>query len=72
MTKQQAKDFAKTKHKGLPQVKEAMDDSVETSSTASGTSPVDDKKMEQQRKKIQMQKVRDLTVRLAAARKGVY
>ena len=72
MTKQQAKDFAKTKHKGLPEVKEAMDDSVEMSSTTSGTSPVDDKKMEQQRKKIQMQKVRDLTVRLAAARKGVY
>jgi len=72
MTKQQAKDFAKTKHKGLPEVKEAMDDSVEMSSTASGTSSVDDKKMEQQRKKIQMQKVRDLTVRLAAARKGVY
>lgn len=68
MTKQQAKDFAKTKHKGLPQVKEQMDDSTEMSST----STVDDKKMEQQKKKIQMQKIKDLTVRLSAARKGVY
>jgi hypothetical protein len=68
MTTQQAKDFAKTKHKGLPQVKEQMDDSTEMSST----SPVDDKKMEQQKKKIQLQKIKDLTTRLAAARKGVY
>jgi len=68
MTTQQAKDFAKTKHKGLPQVKEQMDDSTEMSST----SPVDDKKMEQQKRKIQMQKIKDLTVRLSAARKGVY
>jgi hypothetical protein len=67
MTKQQAKDFAKTKHKGLPEVKEQMDDSTEIS-----TSSVDDKKMDQQRKKIQMQKIKDLTVRLSAARKGVY
>jgi hypothetical protein len=67
MTTQQAKDFAKTKHKGLPEVKEQMDDSTEMS-----TSPVDDKKMDQQRKKIQMQKIKDLTVRLSAARKGVY
>ena len=67
MTTQQAKDFAKTKHKGLPEVKEQMDDSTEMSST-----PTDDKRMEQQKKKIQMQKIRDLTVRLAAARKGVY
>ena len=67
MTTQQAKDFAKTKHKGLPEVKEQMDDSTEMSA-----SPVDDKKMEQQKKKIQMQKIRDLTVRLSAARKGVY
>ena len=67
MTKQQAKDFAKTKHKGLPEVKEQMDDSTEMS-----TSSVDDKKMDQQRKKIQMQKIKDLTVRLSAARKGVY
>jgi hypothetical protein len=68
MTKQQAKDFAKTKHKGLPQVKEQMDDSTEMTST----NPVDDKKMEQQKKRIQMQKIKDLTVRLSAARKGVY
>jgi len=68
MTKQQAKDFAKTKHKGLPDVKEQMDDSTEMTSKT----PVDDKKMEQQKKKIQMQKIKDLTVRLSAARKGVY
>jgi hypothetical protein len=45
-----------------------MDDSTEMSTTSS----VDDKRMEQQKKKIQMQKIRDLTVRLSAARKGVY
>ena len=67
MTKQQAKDFAKTKHKGLPEVKEQMDDEM-----AASTSSVDDQKMQQQRKKIQMQKIKDLTTRLAAARKGVY
>ena len=67
MTKKQAKDFAKTKHEGLPEVKEQMDDSTEMS-----TNQTDDKRMEQQKKKIQMQKIRDLTVRLSAARKGVY
>ena len=67
MTKQQAKDFAKTKHKGLPEVKEQMDDEM-----AASVSSVDDQKMQQQRKKIQMQKIKDLTTRLAAARKGVY
>jgi len=63
MTKQQARDFAKTKHKGLPQVKEQMDEPME---------PSVDKQSEMQKKKIQMQKVRDLTVRLQAAKKGVY
>jgi hypothetical protein len=68
MTKKQARDFAKTKHKGLPNVKEEMDDSTEMKTT-----PMDnDKKMEQQRKKIQMQKIKDLTTRIQAARKGVY
>jgi len=67
MTKKQAKDFAKTKHEGLPEVKEQMDDSTEMSANQT-----DDKRMEQQKKKIQMQKIRDLTVRLSAARKGVY
>ena len=63
MTKQQAKDFAKTKHKGLPQVKEAMDEPME---------PSVDKAAEMQKKKIQVQKVRELTTRLQSARKGVY
>jgi len=63
MTKQQAKDFAKTKHKDLPQVKEAMDEPTE---------PAVDKTSEMQRKKIQVQKVRELTTRLQSARKGVY
>ena len=59
-----ARDFAKTKHEGLPKkVEEQVDDHIE---------PTGDKKMEQQRQKIQMQKVRDLTTRLQAARKGVY
>jgi hypothetical protein len=64
MSKKSARDFAKTKHEGLPKkVEEQMDDHIE---------PTGDKKMEQQRQKIQMQKVRDLTTRLQAARKGVY
>jgi hypothetical protein len=64
MSKKSARDFAKTKHEGLPKkVAEQMDDQIE---------PTGDKKMEQQRQKIQMQKVRDLTTRLQAARKGVY
>ena len=64
MSKKSAKDFAKTKHEGLPKkVAEQMDDQVE---------PIQDKKAQQQRQKIQMQKVRDLTTRLQAARKGVY
>ena len=63
MTKQQAKDFAKTKHKGLPQVKEQMDEPVE---------PAVDKASEMQKKKIQVQKVKELTTRLQSARKGVY
>ena len=63
MTKQQAKDFAKTKHKGLPQVKEQMDEPTE---------PAVDKASEMQKKKIQVQKVRELTTRLQSARKGVY
>ena len=64
MSKKSARDFAKTKHEGLPKkVEEQVDDHIE---------PTGDKKMEQQRQKIQMQKVRDLTTRLQAARKGVY
>ena len=34
--------------------------------------PAQDKQSEMQRKNIQMQKVRELTTRLRAARKGVY
>jgi len=67
MTGKEAKDFAKTKHKGLPEkkVEEQMDSQMEPSAS-------DDKQVEQQRKKIQMQKIRDLNIRLQAARKGVY
>lgn len=64
MSKKSARDFAKTKHEGLPKkVAEEMNDQIE---------PTGDKKMEQQRQKIQMQKVRELTTRLQAARRGVY
>ena len=56
-----------TAERGGRKLGEQMDDSTEISA-----SPTDDKKMEQQKKKIQMQKIRDLTVRLSAARKGVY
>jgi hypothetical protein len=57
-----------TAERGGKKLGEQMDDSTEMSTTSS----VDDKRMEQQKKKIQMQKIRDLTVRLSAARKGVY
>ena len=56
-----------TAERGGKKLGEQMDDSTEMSSTST-----DDKRMDQQKKKIQMQKIRDLTVRLAAARKGVY
>lgn len=56
-----------TAERGGKKLGEQMDDSTEMSGTST-----DDKRMDQQKKKIQMQKIRDLTVRLAAARKGVY
>ena len=56
-----------TAERGGKKLGEQMDDSTEMSA-----SPMDDKKIDQQKKKIQMQKIRDLTVRLSAARKGVY
>ena len=56
-----------TAERGGRKLGEQMDDSTEMSGTST-----DDKRMDQQKKKIQMQKIRDLTVRLAAARKGVY
>jgi hypothetical protein len=71
-TKEQRRQMAiaakLTAERGGKKLGEQMDDSTEMSST----SPVDDKKMEQQKRKIQMQKIKDLTVRLSAARKGVY
>ena len=63
MSKKSARDFAKTKHKGLPQVKEQMDEPM---------NPAQDKQSELQQKKIKLQKVKELTTRLQAARKGVY
>jgi len=58
-----------TAERGGRKLGEQMDDETVMPSS---TSQVDDKKMEQQRKRIQMQKIKDLTVRLSAARKGVY
>jgi len=116
MTTQQAKDFAKTKHKGLPEVKEGLINEREQDEPGEGPrqrygdyrgldrgtgneikfggkwqskerkekkkveegmdEPIDssanDKTAEAQKKKIQMQRIRDLNVRLQAARKGVY
>lgn len=122
MTKKQAKDFAKTKHKGLPQVKEDVLNEREHDEPGEGTrqkygdmrgidrsgpatsfggkwqskerkaagaaalaknkkvqeqmdepmEPAVDKQAEMQKKKIQMQKVRELTTRLQSARRGVY
>ena len=124
MSKKSARDFAKTKHKGLPQVKEDILNEREYDEPGEGPrqkygdmrgidrsgpeikmggkwqskarkeagaaalakaksngiremeeptmEPSQDKSSEMQKKKIQMQKVRDLTVRLQAARKGVY
>lgn len=57
-----------TATKMAKKVAEEMSD--ELSSTSSSTT--NDEKMEMQKKKIQMQKLRDLTVRMQAARKGVY
>jgi hypothetical protein len=123
MTKQQARDFAKTKHKGLPQVKEDILNEREHDEPGEGprqrygdmrgldrsgpptsfggkwqskerkaagaaalakmnkkveeqmdepVEPAVDKASEMQKKKIQVQKVRELTTRLQSARKGVY
>lgn len=71
-TKEQRRQMAiaakLTAERGGKKLGEQMDDSTEMSST----SPVDDKKMDSQKKKIQLQKIRDLTTRLTAARKGIY
>jgi len=124
MSKKSARDFAKTKHKGLPQVKEGVLNEREHDEPGEGPrqkygdmrgldrgtgnevkfggkwqskarkeagaaalaklksgiremeeptmEPAKDKASEMQQKKIQVQKVRDLTTRLQAARKGVY
>jgi len=71
-TKEQRRQMAiaakLTAERGGKKLGEQMDDSTEMSST----SPVDNKKLEQEKKKIQLQKIKDLTIRLAGARKGVY
>jgi hypothetical protein len=127
MSKKSARDFAKTKHKGLPQVKEDVLNEREHDEPGEGPrqkygdmrgidrgtgnevkfggkwqskerkeagaaalaklkskengiremeeptmEPSQDKTSDMQKKKIQVQKVRDLTTRLQAARKGVY
>jgi len=124
MSKKSARDFAKTKHKGLPQVKEDVLNEREHDEPGEGSrqkygdmrgldrgtgnevkfggkwqskarkeagaaalaklksgiremeeptmEPAKDKTSDMQQKKIQVQKVRDLTTRLQAARKGVY
>jgi hypothetical protein len=126
MSKKSARDFAKTKHKGLPQVKEDVLNEREHDEPGEGPrqrygdmrgidrgtgnevkfggkyqskerkeagaaalaklkskengiremeepmEPTQDKTSQMQQKKIQVQKVRDLTTRLQAARKGVY
>ena len=56
-----------TAERGGKKLGEQMSDEMDTQ-----TSMVNDRQSEQQRKKIQMQRIRDLTTRLAAARKGVY
>ena len=115
MSKKSARDFAKTKHKGLPQVKEDILNEREHDEPGEGPrqkygdargidrgtgdeikmggkfqskerkekkkveeqmdepmSSAQDKQTEMQQKKIKMQKVKELTTRLQAARKGVY
>ena len=60
MSEKKIRDFAKTKHEGLPKkVEEQMDE------------PMNDSQGKLQ-KNIQKQKVKELTTRLQAARKGVY
>ena len=125
MSEKKIRDFAKTKHKGLPQVKEDVLNEREHDEPGEGPrqeygdmrkidrsgpatsfggkwqskgrkaagvtalekltkdkkvqeqmdepmEPAVDKQAEMQKKKIQMQKVRELTTRLQSARKGVY
>ena len=115
MSKKSARDFAKTKHKGLPQVKEDVLNEREHDEPGEGTrqrygdyrgldrgtgneikfggkfqskerkekkkveeqmdepmNAAQDKQSEIQQKKIKLQKVKELTTRLQAARKGVY
>lgn len=115
MSKKSARDFAKTKHKGLPQVKEDVLNEREHDEPGEGSrqkygdmrgidrgtgneikfggkwqskerkekrkveeqmdEPMNspkDKVSEMQQKKIKAQKVKELTTRLQAARKGVY
>ena len=115
MSKKAARDFAKTKHKGLPQVKEDILNEREDDEPGEGSRQrygdyrgldrgtgneikfggkwqskerkekkkveeqmdepmgmAQDKQSEQMQKKIKLQKVKELTTRLQAARKGVY
>ena len=115
MSKKSARDFAKTKHKGLPQVKEDILNEREDDEPGEGSRQrygdyrgldrgtgneikfggkwqskerkekkkveeqmdepmgmAQDKQSEQMQKKIKLQKVKELTTRLQAARKGVY
>ena len=62
MSEKKIRDFAKTKHEGLPKkVEEQMDEPMNS-----------DPQQGKIQKNIQKQKVKELTTRLQAARKGVY
>jgi hypothetical protein len=55
MTKKAARDFAKTKHKGLPEVKEAMDSKIQDQPT-----PTDDKVRNSQSDAVKKQQIQNL------------
>jgi len=55
MTKKSARDFAKTKHRGLPEVKEAMDQKIQDQPT-----PADDKVRSSQSDAVKKQQIQNL------------
>ena len=69
MSSKEVRDFAKTKHKGLPT---RVEENISSEMIDDKQNTVNNKNDEIQKKKIQMQKVKELTARLTAAKKGVY
>jgi len=73
MSKKAAKDFAKTKHEGLPEKKEVKENMSATMNPLNSQMQKDDKEKAKnaEMEKIKMAKRRELMIKLAALRKGV-